>query len=166
MLRRWTQSYTHSEIHKSTVDLGTIIAPLTNQILFSVQVKYRNIAIFLLQIKFSTNKMLRWGRTRWPSKKTLIYQLDSLFIYLGMVLWSYHSWRVWPRSLVQFQHNKSMNVQQYTYCDVFLISNSNNGSKYANLVVHHTTTCFAESKGLTSACKEDQIRTRNILKPL
>ena len=118
MLRRWTQSYTHSEIHKSTVDLGTIIAPLTNQILFSVQVKYRNIAIFLLQIKFSTNKMLRWGRTRWPSKKTLIYQLDSLFIYLGMVLWSYHSWRVWPRSLVQFQHNKSMNVQQYTYCDV------------------------------------------------
>mgnify|MGYP001796488324 CR=1 FL=1 len=36
-----------------------------------------------------------------------------------------------------------MNVQQYTFCDVFLISISNNGSKYVELVVNHTTTRFA-----------------------
>ena len=58
-----------------------------------------------------------------------------------------------------------MNVQQYTFCDVFLISILNNGSKYVKLVMNHTTTSFAESKGLASACIRDQIRTWNILKP-
>ena len=45
----------------------------------------------------------------------------------------------------------------------FTIFISNNGSKYVKLVMDHTTTSFAESKGLASACRGDQIRSRNIL---